>query len=48
MIGIDAACIFAVVTAVTWRLLAGRPSADLPAVVAAIGRGSSREPGALR
>ena len=48
MIGIDAACIFAVVTAVTWRLLAGRPRADLPAVVAAIGRGSSREPGALR
>jgi predicted ferric reductase len=48
MVGIDAACIGAAVTAVAWRLLAGRPSADLPAVVAAIGRGSSREPGALR
>ena len=48
MIGIEAACIVAVVTAVAWRLLAGRRSADLPAVVAAIGRGSSRESGALR
>jgi predicted ferric reductase len=48
MISIDAACIVAVVTAVAWRLLAGRRSADLPAVVASIGRGGSREPGALR
>ena len=48
MIGIDAASIVAVVTAVAWRLLAGPRSADLAAVVAAIGRGRSREPGSLR
>ncbi len=47
MIGIEAACILAVVTAVAWRLVAGRRSADLPALVASVGRGSSREPGAL-
>jgi methionine sulfoxide reductase heme-binding subunit len=48
MIGIDAACIFAVVTAVTWRLLAGRRSTNLPAVVASVGRGTIGTPGALR
>jgi branched-subunit amino acid ABC-type transport system permease component len=48
MIGVEAACILAVVTAVVWRLLAGRPSADLQEMVASIGRRSSREPGALR
>lgn len=39
MIGIEVACIGLVVLAAGWRLSAGRPGADLPAVVAAAGRG---------
>ena len=48
MVGIDVVCIVAVVTAVAWRLAAGRRGADLPAVVASVGRSTSSEPGALR
>lgn len=48
MLGVDAACLGIVATAVAWRLLAGRRSADLPAVVASIGRGTFEKPGALR
>lgn len=48
MLGIDAACLGIVAAAVAWRLLTGRRSANLPVVVASVGRGTFEKPGALR